>query len=106
MEEVVGSIPTRSTKSLLSVSVKSWRSPLHFKPPLVRDYFAVLQMAPQKPQVHCPAKTGKAPMFIVGRPARMVEPHTRHVLVFRLQLATHTGIHPIRVGRGHLQFKL
>src|SRR5947207_3635485 len=48
---------------------------LHFEALFVGNHFAMLEVASQYSQVHCPTVARNTPVFIVPRPAGVVEAH-------------------------------
>jgi hypothetical protein len=73
--------------------------------PLVFDCFPIFKIASKDAKVHCPAETRDTPMFILLRPASMIEAHASCVLSFRGQFAPDYCSDPIGVRVGNLKLE-
>jgi hypothetical protein len=79
---------------------------LHFQASLIRHGLAVLDVAPQDPQMNRPAVARYPPVFIRLGPPIVIEKHARLSLTLRRKPAAHARLCPIHMRLGHLKFEL
>src|SRR5215469_12593728 len=72
---------------------------------LVRNRFAVLNVATHDSQIHRPAVAGDPPMLVLGRPAGVIEAYASAVCAFRLTLTSNAGSDPVWMSSRYLQFE-
>jgi hypothetical protein len=78
---------------------------LHVEALLVRHELAVLEMAPQQPEVDRPAVARDPPVLVGDRPARVMEADQSQVAA-RLHPEPDARAEPVSVRLGHLQLEL